>query len=372
MVGLILVLSALSLDVKWEIAETGVYRPFVLREVAVTDGGDVLIVHRKEAKVLKYDSDGALVTTIGQRGQGPGEFALPTWIHYQNGKFYVEDENQNRVSSFEESGKFIESITLPESNYVIEKVQGGWIYGDWDTSDDTSRPVKLVLVDDHFKNPRVIATWQRPTENSSASVQSQDGKIPAIPINPAVDESLLTVSPDGKFAFFIRNGSSNLEIVDIAAEKIVGVRENDLKPVPFNENWGQKRLDSLIEQVTGGAEGLPIKFVPNFPSHFPTVRNLETKPNGDVVIVLWTGLPDKNQKVLVYGPDHQPKKPKFTSETLSRWLADRGEWSYVTYFDAEEEEGRIACVKTAELDNFAAKHPVIFDGLSGNAVINID
>jgi len=372
MVGLILVLSALSLDVRWEITETGVYRPLVLPELAVTSGGDVLIVHRKDAKVLKYDSQGQLVATIGQRGQGPGEFALPTWIHYQDGKFYVEDANQNRVSFFEENGRFIESVVMPETNYVIRKVEGGWIYGDWDTSDDTSRPVKLILVDDHFKNPRVIASWKRPPENSSASVQSQDGQIPTIPINPAVDESHLSVSPDGKYAFFIRNGKTDLEIVDIAAEKIVGVLENDYTPIPFNEEWGQEMLESLIEQVTGGAEGLPIKFAPNFPTHFPTVRNLETKPNGDVVIFLWTGMPDKHQKTLVYGPDRKSKKSGFAPDTLKRWLTNRGEWSYVTYFDAEEEEGRIACVKTSDLDEFVAKNPENYDGLTGYAVVNLD
>lgn len=59
-------------------------------------------------KVLVFDTDGRLVSTIGQRGEGAGEFNFPTllWAAPQ-GHLYVTDSLNFRIQSFAADGRLI-------------------------------------------------------------------------------------------------------------------------------------------------------------------------------------------------------------------------------------------------------------------------
>lgn len=356
----------------WMTSETGIYRPIIQDEVVVSNKGTLFIVQRRNAQVLVYDAKGSFLKTIGNRGQGPGEFALPTWIHYLDGHIYVEDANQNRVSCFTEDGKFVSAQVLPQNNLQIRKVTGGWLVGDWESSDDASKPVSITLFDEDFKNPFIIASWPRPEENSSNSVQSDGTQIPKVPINPAVDEPRIVASKDGNFGFLVRQKTANVEVIDIAKRKFLTTLNNSATPIPFNDEWGEKMVKNLSDAITGGEIGFPIKFIPDLPKYFPLVRELRINPNGDLNVVFWTGIPEKHHEVRVYDSKLTPKEPSFAPEVLERWFGEHQGIAYLSVFDAEEEEASIAGVPLKNVADFIRKNPIHFDGLPGNAVINLD
>jgi DNA-binding beta-propeller fold protein YncE len=60
------------------------------------------------ARVLRYDRDGKLLTQWGKKGTGPGEFRLPHAVCLDpQGRVYVGDRENNRVQVFDRDGKFL-------------------------------------------------------------------------------------------------------------------------------------------------------------------------------------------------------------------------------------------------------------------------
>lgn len=355
------------------ISETEIYRPLVLGEIAVTEKGEIFIVQRKEATVLKFSAEGELETKLGTRGQGPGEFALPTWIYYRDDHVYVEDANQNRVSCFTTDGKFKYSVILPSKNLQLVKVKNGWVYGDWETTRDLTGPASLMLVDDKFENPKKLLSWSRPEEETSRSIQTDGDTVPKVPINPVTPRAFLAASKDGMFAYFIRNGATEIEIFDLVkGEAIEKLPLKTAKPIPFNDAWGEDMVRRLSEAITGGNKNFPIKFVPDPPDYFPLVRDFFVNPNDEMCAVFWTGVPDKQHNIQYFDNKRKGITSKLDAAAMDRWVGSSKGYAFITYFDQEMEEGRIAKVPMAEVNQFVKNNPIIFEGLPGYAVLNID
>ena len=59
--------------------------------------------HAHDVKV--FDAQGKLVSTLGRRGEGTGEFNFPTHVAYANGELVVADTMNSRVQVFERGEK---------------------------------------------------------------------------------------------------------------------------------------------------------------------------------------------------------------------------------------------------------------------------
>jgi len=84
--------------------------------------GNLYVADSGWNKIFKFDSDFNSVISIGNEGQGPGEFSAkprgaPLKIHFGNdGKIYVLDPSLRRLSQFEKNWKFQKSFPLNKSN----------------------------------------------------------------------------------------------------------------------------------------------------------------------------------------------------------------------------------------------------------------
>ena len=73
--------------------------------VYVVDNGGI---DSPQHRVVVYDSDGRLRRVLGARGDGPGQFNLPTdAVVGDDGTLYVLDSGNFRVQMFDSSGKFL-------------------------------------------------------------------------------------------------------------------------------------------------------------------------------------------------------------------------------------------------------------------------
>jgi hypothetical protein len=81
--------------------------------LAVTRDGSFVVSDALAQELRVYDATGTYVRTIGQRGEGPGEFAsAPAIVGLAGDTVFVFDRRSRRVTSFLMSGDLIEMTTL--------------------------------------------------------------------------------------------------------------------------------------------------------------------------------------------------------------------------------------------------------------------
>ncbi len=85
-------------------------------DVAVSKDGRIYVVDgvNNAIKVFKYD--GNPMSTIGQKGTGPGQFHLPMGIDIAaSGKVYIADAGNHRVQIMNREGRFEAEFKLPDN-----------------------------------------------------------------------------------------------------------------------------------------------------------------------------------------------------------------------------------------------------------------
>jgi len=84
--------------------------------VHVARNGDIFVVEGHasgadaHARVLKFDKKGALLTSWGRKGTGPGEFDQPHALAMDSrGRLFVADRGNNRIQIFSQTGTLLDT-----------------------------------------------------------------------------------------------------------------------------------------------------------------------------------------------------------------------------------------------------------------------
>ena len=87
--------------------------------IAVTDGGTLFMADRSEAVIHVYNSSGIYQTSVGRRGEGPGEFQTIVQPELSDSSLFVLDLDQQRVSLFDsENYSFRRSFSLGDKDGI--------------------------------------------------------------------------------------------------------------------------------------------------------------------------------------------------------------------------------------------------------------
>jgi sugar lactone lactonase YvrE len=82
-------------------------------DIAVDKNGNIYVLDSGNARVQKFAPDGRYLSTIGRKGQGPGEFMMPDGIDFdREDGLVVSDGAQSRIQAFPKGGKDIKTIVL--------------------------------------------------------------------------------------------------------------------------------------------------------------------------------------------------------------------------------------------------------------------
>ncbi len=90
-----------------------------ISDIKEDKNGNIYIVDRKNHEIKVFSYEGRYIRTIGNKGEGPGEFNEPENIGFIDDKILVSDTQNQRFQIFDFNGNFIESKKLendkPES-----------------------------------------------------------------------------------------------------------------------------------------------------------------------------------------------------------------------------------------------------------------
>jgi len=98
-------------------------------DVYVAPNGDIFVAEGHSnnpdvapARILKFNSEGDLLLTFGEMGDGPGQFTQPHALAMDSrGRLFVADRSNNRIQIFDQEGNFIDSW------YQFSRASGLWI-----------------------------------------------------------------------------------------------------------------------------------------------------------------------------------------------------------------------------------------------------
>ncbi len=71
-------------------------------------------------RIQKFTLNGQYLTEFGQHGSKDGEFQRPSGVAWRDGLVYVVDAFNDRIQVFEDGGKFVRIIRLPEKSSPLE------------------------------------------------------------------------------------------------------------------------------------------------------------------------------------------------------------------------------------------------------------
>ncbi len=100
-----LIVEELSIGLAEGPEEYMLNRPF---DVKAADDGTIFVFDWGDVCIKVYDKDGKYLRTVGQRGQGPGDFGGPIYMALSSdGKIFVMDSRLRRISVFNMTGEYL-------------------------------------------------------------------------------------------------------------------------------------------------------------------------------------------------------------------------------------------------------------------------
>ena len=280
-----------------------------VRQVRVSDRGDVFVLDAMSRDVRVFDSDGELLRVIGGPGEGPGEFASPVSMGLLGDTLWVADVRNRRIIWFSADGELL--WTTPTLGATVESgVRGvtltvvpsrplpdGFIESDRAImvgSDREIRPYRYPVVLFN-RDGEVVDTvrWETADENAvSFRVGGRQGYAPVLRPARPVD----IAAPDGRVIVDwsvpenTTDGTMTIVRLDSAGDTAYST---DLRytavPVPSSV------LDSLVTPmlVVAGSMGATerelesaLRSAIQLPTHRPPVRTVRAGADGSVWLQL--------------------------------------------------------------------------------------
>lgn len=86
-------------------------------DITVAPDGTIFAASSRQHKIFKFNSNGKLIKSFGQEGQGPGDFNMPGDLSILDGKYLVVGEYalSHRISLFDLEGHFVKVLKTTKS-----------------------------------------------------------------------------------------------------------------------------------------------------------------------------------------------------------------------------------------------------------------
>jgi hypothetical protein len=88
-------------------------------------GGAIVVLNTGNASLAAYDARGRFLFTAGRKGQGPGEFEVPTWLGRLEGDtIAVWDQRLKRLSFFSGEGTYRRAQAVADADGMFPRAAG--------------------------------------------------------------------------------------------------------------------------------------------------------------------------------------------------------------------------------------------------------
>jgi len=102
------------------------YQFYNPRDIEVDKEGNIYILDTGNDRIQKFDRNGEYISTLGRKGQGPGEFNIPTVLCLDSGlNLHVLDFRNRRIQVFSPLSELITTVKTPQFPICIRTLNSG-------------------------------------------------------------------------------------------------------------------------------------------------------------------------------------------------------------------------------------------------------
>jgi hypothetical protein len=229
-----------------------------IASVCEDSDSNLYVLDRMEHKVFKFSSEGKLIQSFGQKGQGPGDYQNPHLLAYtQQGQLVVADEMYN-LTFLNEKGDFVERIHL-DSRLAVSFIGEDRFYG-WIWAQDNQIQVMVDSQNNVLKN-----FFQVPLRAFSVSTPDESGRL--VMFNFSRDEFApsLEFSHFGRYSAVGIGDKYDILILDEKGETACLIRrgiqpesfskkekkyfENDIEALGKERGWPRSVVQNLVKKI---------------------------------------------------------------------------------------------------------------------------
>jgi len=232
--------------------------------LALVDDNENIYIREFQDQVIKiFNSDGKHISTIGAKGQGPGEFQRMAYLAVTiDGKLLVIDSRAKRTSFFDSSGKFLRSfqwqvgyynfILMKSTSYIISEI----VYSE-------HRQFRELFVKEIDFDGKEIQTLGQFTPEEPKKIR-QD-KYTYYVSSPVSHRSIFVGDKNRGIFYHCLNSKYDIEVYDSSGNLFRKI-SRPYKPVPFTSKDAQEyspdsscrqRLHRDAERETSSRISLP-------------------------------------------------------------------------------------------------------------------
>jgi hypothetical protein len=109
------------------------YQP---KTLALDSQGNIYVLDSGNNRIQKFAPDGRFISSIGRKGQGPGEFISASDIYIDgNDKIFIADNGNNRIHILASGGRYISSFRVDKKINGIVVDKSGNVFASIDRPD---------------------------------------------------------------------------------------------------------------------------------------------------------------------------------------------------------------------------------------------
>jgi hypothetical protein len=239
-----------------------------VRAFRVDGRGNIYVLDSRAPKLIKFGSDGAIVFSIGRKGQGPGEFMVPQTMELgKQDSLLVYDVGNRRLSYFSaDTGALLEERSTARLGrlFRIDDDSQGFFYG-------------IQILPGPGKRVVVISKLSPSLEPIKDILRVEDKQLdnevrpygPSLLFRVLSDDGLLAAN-DQEYKFYWHDANGRL----------VRTALTDYRPVPFTAADKERYLKAFTED--GGP--LPKDEIFVFPDDYPPIEYLITDDRDNIFV----------------------------------------------------------------------------------------
>jgi len=291
-----------STDLQWKIGDDehpSAAFLTVVSDLAVGSDERIYVVQPQEALVRVFDSDGELVTEIGTRGQGPGEFVRPLDVSWVADSLWVTDVATQRIQQFAGDGTAGRSLSMPQSlvsrfGHLAPRalLSDGRVLAheavpDQNVADGSRTEMPVFAVG--LADSSVVEIASVSLTNSRLPVRSDQTPMAVFIDEPFADHTLWTILPTGNEIARVERSvveDENSFFVHwhtVASDRDIQSCSYSYEPQAITNAMLAEIIEAKVQQVAEG--GLPFEVNPDYvrrqlresmyvPAHLPPVNAL--------------------------------------------------------------------------------------------------